>query len=251
MPNRDFIDDDLVQRRDDISRIKMGPGDDPSRGRPEAAAPGAGNARGVSELDLPLMARHKQTIDLQAAQNAQEIERLRQMQEDLERERRELDDARRKQVDFIKGKQELSGHLAQSLVTLERNELKAAQTAELLQSTRRRFRDLLEELTAIHEEAWTDDTVREEIARALVKIEDARMEYNKSMARVDAVGGGAESSSAGEVHRPVIFEDAAMHHEPERGFGHWFIVGLAASLPLMLTLVALAILFMMHGSGLL
>ena len=250
MPNRDFIDDDLVQRRDDITRIKMGPGDEPARTRVEPTPDAA--ARGATELDLPLMARHKQAIDLQTAQNAQEIERLRQLQEDLEREKRDLEDARRKQADFIKGKQELSSHLAQTLVALERNELKAAQTAELLQSTRRRFRELLEDISSIHEEAWTDDTVRSEIAQALVKIEDARMEYNKSMARVDAVAGPPAAAPAGDaVHRPVIFEEPSVHHEAERTFGHWFMVGLAASLPLILTLVALAVLLLMHQSGML
>ena len=244
MPNRDFIDHDLYTPREEVARVRMGPGDEPAPPHAEAMASDVG--RGVSELNLPLMARHKQALDQQAAMNAQEIERLRQMQEDLEREKRELEDARRKQADFVKGRQEIAEHLNQSLVMIERNELKAAQVAELLQDTRTRFRAMLDEIASIRDEEWTDETVRERIKEALVRIDDVRMEYNKSMARVEAVLGGEDR--AGE-HKPVIFEEHSVPAEPERPLGRWLLIGLVVSLPLIATLVVLTILFLMHSSG--
>ncbi|MBM4156284.1 MAG: hypothetical protein FJ221_14835 [Lentisphaerae bacterium] len=247
MPNRDFIDHDLYTPREEIARVKMGPGDEPAP--PHAEMLATEGTRGVSELNLPLMARHKQAIDQQAAQNAQEIERLRQMQEDLEREKRELEDARRKQADFVKGRQEILDHLNQSLVMMERNELKAAQVAELLQNTRTRFRSMLDEISAIHEEEWTDDNVRERIKDALVRIDDIRMEYNKSMARVEAVTGG-EDRPGEPHHAPVIFDDRRSSPAPERTLGSWFTIGLVVSLPVILTLVVLTALFLMHSAGL-
>lgn len=249
MANRDFIDDDLIKPRDELNRIKMGPADEPARpGRAEAPAEGVG--RSVSDLDLPLMARHKHVIDTEAAMTTEKLERLRQQQEDLERQKRELEEARRKQMDFLKGKQELIEHLTQSLVTLERNEIKASQMAELLQGTRTRFRTMLDEIKAIHEDEWSDADVREEISKALVRIDDARIEYNKSMARLDAVMGAEEKSGVGE-HRPVIFEDSTLHHEVEHGFGHWFFIGVAVTLPLILALAVLfVVVYFMRAAGL-
>ena len=246
MPNRDFIDDDLVKPREDLNRIRMGPADEPARAHPDAPAP-EGPSRSVSDLDLPLMARHKQTLDTQAAHTAEEIERLHRLQEDLEGEKRQLEDARKKQQDFVKGRRELVEHLHQSMITLERNELKASQLAELLQSTRLRFRAMLEEITTIREEAWNDNNVREEIGKALVRIDDARMDYNKAMARLEAVGG--DERAGGEPHRPVIFEESSPHRETERGFGHWVLIGVAVSLPLIVTLAVLMVLFLMHSNG--
>ncbi len=238
MSTRDFMDDDLIPQRGDLNQIRMGPGDvPPTRGEPAASGPG--------DLDLPLMTRHKQQMDAEAAQAAERLERLRQAQEDLERKKRELEDARRKQMDFLKGKQELVEHLAQSLATLERGELRATQMAEAYQNTRRAFRGLLDEISAIDEESWNDANVREEISIALGRINEARMEYNKAMARIEAMA-GTESSAGEGGHKPIIFEEPSAAPET-KGFGHWLLIGLAVSIPLVVLIsilffVALAIL---------
>lgn len=231
MSPRDFIDDDLVQPRSDLNQIRMGPGDAPA-GRGEPAL-----SHGASDLDLPLMTRHKQQIDAESAQAAERLERLRQMQEDVERKKRELEEARRKQQDFIKGKEELVGHLTQSLASIERNELRATQMVEVFHNTRQVFRGLLEEVTGIDEESWGEDRVREEVSMALGRINDARMEYNKAMARIEALMN--QDAPGGEGHKPILFEDAPAHAE-ERGFGYWLSVGLAVTLPLA---VVIAVLF--------
>lgn len=232
MSTRDFMDDDLIPQRGDLNQIRMGPGDvPPTRGEPVSSGPG--------DLDLPLMTRHKQQIDAEAAQAAERLERLRQAQEDLERKKRELEDARKKQLDFLKGKQELVEHLSQSLATLERSELRATQMAEAYQNTRRAFRGLLDEISAIDEESWNDANVREEISIALGRINEARMEYNKSMARIEAMA-GPETAAGEGGHKPIIFEEPAAARE-EKGFGHWLLVGLAVSLPLVVLISILLI----------
>ncbi|MBP7275138.1 MAG: hypothetical protein KBA51_02925 [Kiritimatiellae bacterium] len=241
MSPRDFMDDDLVPQRGDLNQIRMGPGGAPA-GRGDAASPGPG------DLDLPLMTRHKQQMDAEAAQAAERLERLRQAQEDLERKKRELEEARRKQMDFIKGKQDLVEHLSQSLATLERNELRATQMAEAYQNTRRTFRGLLDEISAIDEESWNDANVREEISLALGRINEARMEYNKSMARIEAMSGTEAASGEGGL-KPVIFEEPLAEHE-SRGFRHWLVVGLAVSLPLAVVLCVLfAVAFVLLRGG--
>jgi uncharacterized membrane protein YccC len=189
------------------------------------------------------MSRHKQHLDAEAAQTAEKLERLRQAQEDLERKKRELEDARRKQLDFIKGKQELVEHLSQSLASLERNELRATQMVEVFQNTRRTFRAMMEEISGIDEAAWNDETVRDEISVALGRINDARMDYNKAMARIDALT--SANQPQGEGHAPIIFEEPSASREPEHGFRHWMMIGVAVSLPLALLLATLFVIGVM------
>ena len=228
---RDFIDDDLVQTRGDLNQIRMGPGDVPST-RGDPAAP-----RTAGDLDLPLMTRHKQHLDEESAKTAQQLERLRQMQDDTERKKRELEEARRKTNDFLKGRQELLEHLTQSITTLERNELRATQMTETFKNTSEVFRSMLNEISSINEEKWSDASAREEISVALGRINEARMEYNKAMTRIDVLMG--QDQQPGESHKPMLFEDASLQYGESRGFGYWLKVGLAVSLPLALVLAAL------------
>lgn len=235
MPNRDFIDGDLLKPRDAGGQIRLGPAAD-------ASAPAAG-AGGVGDLELPLIARHKKQVEAEAAQKAQEIERLRQLQENLEREKRELEEIRRKQTDYEHGKKEMLERLQQSLVALERHELRAAQLADLLQNARKRFKEMEGQLLAIKEDDWPEASVREELVKALALVEDARMEYNRTMARIEALMG---DQSKGGATPAVVFESGATRAPTERTFVQWMLIGLAASLPLIIALAILAAIWLLR-----
>jgi chromosome segregation ATPase len=239
MSGTDFFDDDLVRQRDSAKRIKMGPGDEPAE--PMSGATSDLGGRGLGELNLTRMARHRKEVDNQASVATQELDRLRKRQEQLEAEKRELEDLRRKQEDFERGKRDMLDHLKHSLVGLERREVETQRLAELLSSSRTRFRELLEDLESIKEEAWSEDMVREELGKSLVVIEDARTEYNKAMAKIEASkGDGATPASAQPA---VLFEERYQAHEEEKSFSHWVKVGLAVSLPLIASMVLIAIVF--------
>lgn len=248
MPNNDFFDEDLVKQRDSARRIKLGPTDEPV-----ATVGDLSNdevpVRPVSDFNLTRMAKHKQEVDDQVVTAMQELERLRKRAEDLEQEKRDLEESRRKHEEYERGKRELTERFSQSLVSLEKDELQAERLSELLGTTRKRFKALLAEVEALNEEAWPEEDFREELGKALVILEDARMEYNKAMSKIDAVTGG-EHKASGE-HPPVIFEEGRTAHEPEKPFGFWLKVGLAASLPLIVVLVAItALFFILHINGL-
>ena len=68
-----------------------------------------------------------------------------------------------------------------------------------------------------------------------------RLEYNKSVAKIDAINTAAPAAgNASNVHPAVIFEEGRRHDdEPEKNFGYWLKVGLAITLPLIITLFAL------------
>ena len=239
MSGTDFFDDDLIRQRDSAKRIRMGPGDEPSE--PMGGDSSEPGGRGVGELNLTRMARHRKEVDNQASVATQELDRLRKRQEQLEMEKRELEELRRKHEDYSRGKREVMDHLKRSLVGLERREMETQRLAELLGSTRNRFRQLLDDIESIKDESWPEDRVRDELAGSLVIIEEARSEYNKAMAKIEASKG--ETAAQGAAQQAVLFEERFSSGEEEKSFSHWMKIGLAASLPLAVVMVLIAILF--------
>ncbi len=248
MPGRDFFDGDLYARREELPRVKMGPADEPP---PPESASGTEGGRAVSDLNLPLMVRHKQALEEQETQRAQELERLRRIAAELEREKREIEEARTTQESFLRGRQELLERLTQSIVSIERRELQAVQTAELLQSARTRFRAMLEEIQSIREEEWTEETIREKLREALARVDELRMEFNKTMARIEAVLGATaepQGTTGSAPLPPVVPVGPPMAPlRVERSLREWFIIGLMVSLPAIITAIVLVAVLMARG----
>lgn len=231
----DFFDDDLVKQRGSTRRARGA--DAPDAAGDAEVMP----ARQVSDLNLSRMAKHKEVVEENVSVAAQELERLRQKQENLEKEKRELEELRKKQTEYERGKREIVDRLAQTLITLEKEELHAEKMLETLGATRKRFRTWLSDIENINEEEWGDQRFRDELSRALARIEDVRMEYNKAMAKIETLS-REEQQSPGVRNEPVIFEESRFSQAEERGFAYWLKVGCAISLPLIVTLVILWIL---------
>lgn len=247
MPGTDFFDDDLVRQRS-AARAPV-----PSRADDAVETLGQGGAaddvpvRAISDLNLTRMARHKHQVTEQSSVALQELERLKKRQEELEQEKRELEDLRRKHDDFDRGKREMTDHLKRSLVSLEREEVEYGRLVEQLAATRKRFKALLGQLEEIKEESWAEEEIREQLNRSLGIIEDTRMEYNKALGKIDAVKGG-EKAPAGTASAPsaILYEDRAPTED--KPFSFWLKVGLAVSMPVVVTLAVLALLFMLGAS---
>ena len=250
MANTDFFDDDLVKQRDAAKRIKLGPGDEPVGTLGSMPSSDEVPVRPVSDFNLTRMAKHKQDMDEQVVTAMQELERLRARQENLEKEKRELEEIRRKQEEYERGKREMVERFNQSLLTLEKDELQATRLAELLGATRARFKTLLADVQSLNDELWSEDQFRDELNKAITVIEDARMEYNKSMSRIDTLTGPAKPG--GVPHQPVIFEEGRFGSEqPDKSFGHWVKIGFAVSLPLIVVIVVVTVVILiLRSSGL-
>ena len=240
MPNTDFFDDDLNRVEDAERRSKLSSKDVMRVGNEGTAAEGV-PVKSVSDFALTRMTKHKQELDLKVSGANEELEKLRKRQEDLDRQRKDLEDLRKKQDDYTHGKREMMDRLTQSLVTIEKEEIAASRLAELLSATRKRFKGMLGEIQAVDEEGWPEEGFRDELNKASTLVEDVRLEYNKSVAKIDAINTAAPApGSAPNVHPAVIFEDGRRHDdEPEKNFGYWLKVGLAITLPLIITLFAL------------
>jgi hypothetical protein len=240
MPNRDFFDDDLNRVEDAERRSKLAAGDVTRVGNEGAAAEGV-PVKSVSDFALTRMTKHKQELDLKVSGANEELEKLRKRQGDLDRQRKDLEDLRKKQDDYTHGKREMMDRLMQSLVTIEKEEIAASRLAELLSATRKRFKAMLGDLQSIDEEGWPEEAFRDELNKSSTLVEDVRLEYNKSVAKIDAISTAAPvTGGESAVHPAVIFEEGRRHdEEPEKNFGYWLKVGLAITLPLIITLFAL------------
>ena len=217
MSNTDFFDDDLHKP--------------PPPAEPVAPAPEPADTGRIRDPGMARISRHRDQLESQVATAAKEIERLRQKQEDLEAERRSLEEIRRKQDEYLRSKKAIVQKLNQSLYSLEREEVKATQLVDLYTSTRRSFRTLLDDVQSVDETAWEKDRLGEEVTHALDRVSAVRVEVAKSLARLDAMGGTSAVEGQGEGAEGA---DGAASKPSGHGFGHWVKVGFAVGLPVAL-----------------
>ncbi|MDR0994284.1 MAG: hypothetical protein LBN38_06975 [Verrucomicrobiota bacterium] len=236
----DFFDDDLARQRKAALKIKLdGEGADaprdgyipPSRDLPN---------RPIGDLTLSPLARHKQEVTDQMVDKAQELGRLRARQEELERERRTLEELRHKQEAFDVGRREMKDRLSESLVRMEKEQLQSERLTQMLEETRRLFRERMADVTALNEEDWEDEDLLDELSQALSVLENIRSDYNKAMARLDAVQPHAAVAASAPA---LACEDAPARTAQAQSFRYWLKAGLAFTLPLMVTWLVAVLIF--------
>lgn len=230
---RDFFDDDLLESDDR---------EEPAVGGQETVPVSA-----ISEAGLKRMAQQRSQLTTQAAGTAEEIERLRMRQEDLEREKEHIKKLAQKQEAYQEGKRDIITKLETSVIVAEKEQNRATRMAELLSETRANFTDLLAELKAIDESGWNDDEYEVQLDRANVLVENALKDYRKSIARIDAVGWTSDSEVVAHVSPEV---GAGSNNTARIGFLRWIAIGFAVSLPVLLLIAGLFIAWL-YFSGLL
>ncbi len=211
----DFFDEDLVDAAPAAKQeteVPVGP--------PVEPLTGAGQMR---------MVRQKEELTTQVADAVKEMEELRMRQEQLERERNDLQDLARRQDDYEDAKAEIMGHLSRSILHLERDEQQANRYAELMAVMRERFKDTLEELRGINEAGWSKDAFQTELNKALVLVEEARSVYRRGIAKIDAENWHQVQEGA---EQPTVLARSEGRGGLPRRFGFWLRAGLAFSIPM-------------------
>ncbi|MCC5847024.1 MAG: hypothetical protein JJU29_02940 [Verrucomicrobia bacterium] len=212
----DFVDEDLTRRTVGVDGMI-----DPIA------------ARRAAESNLERMSRQRDRLEDQVATTAQELERLRQRRENLEAQKKSLEEIRALQADFLKEKKSIGQRLHQSQVLLEKEEIRTARLTDLYTDSRSIFAGLQDRLEELDENEWEEENFDEDLARAHDQLKGLKMEFNKTLARLDALGWTPEAAAASEAEDEVV---------DERGFTGWMLVGLAVGLPIALLLGATAIL---------
>jgi len=231
MSDTDFFEQNVVERRS--TKGAGGPAAmDVVRPVGAEALPN----RPVSDLNLARMTRHREEMNSQVASAKLEIEKLKLRQNALEREKQNVEELGQQQEAYEGGKQQLIDRLSASLVSLEKLEEQAVRMSELYAGARERFVEMRKEVQRINDSTWSDQDFRQELGKALVRIDEIRKEYVRTQAVIEAAGGPSEgavkSAPAGGA------EDDALE---TAGFGVWLQRGLAFCLPLIVALLAAAL----------
>jgi hypothetical protein len=220
----DFFDDDLTKTDDSWQGDE-----DESHGIP---------VRPISDASISRMVRQKEEMANQVSGAVKQIERLRIKQVELEKEKGQIEELTRKQDEYERSKTDIMKKLEQGIILIQKEEVQARRMLELLSETLTRFKNSLEELREIEEQAWSDENFHVELNRAMVRVDIARTDYQKALARIDAMSW--HKAAAGRKQSDLINE-VSRELSKEKSFGFWVKVGFAMTLPLgILVLVLVA-----------
>jgi hypothetical protein len=181
----------------------------------------------------------REQLEARVGETQQRLLELKRVQEELERERATLEEARRRRTEFHSGREEMLQHLTRGIGLLEESEFGARRDAEQMAKTLGELRDALIKLQTLNDQTWTQDTYSVELTRALTTIENARMEWNAAQLKWPVL-----SRSGTEPGDPAS-EAAAVDGTSltSMSFGQLCRLGLALTWPLAaVALVALSVL---------
>ena len=136
-------------------------------------------------------------LDAKVGDAQARLAELKRAQEELERERAGLEEARRRQNEFQTGREEMAHHLTRGLGLLDEAEFAARRDAEQMAKSIAGLRDALAKVQAINQEAWNRDNWNVELTRALTTIENARMEWNTARLKWPALGDNLPAPATG------------------------------------------------------
>jgi len=180
-------------------------------------------------------------LDDQVQKAQEQLIQLKRQQDFIEKQKRELEELSRRQEQFQHGKTEMIEHFTRALVILERQDHDAQKRVEQLRSIHESFNQHLAILESINPKAWENSDINKELSRALSAVEDARAEYTRSRAIISA-----------EVNEDILAAqsspDAAGHYgQPPQDFLYWLKSGFAFTLPLLVLILGIALLFILRS----
>ncbi len=160
----------------------------------------------------------------------EQLLQLRQQQEALERQKRELEALGQRQAGFETAREEASQQLSRALVALEREQYEADRQVVHLRACREKLERQATMLESLDPARWAKADLPRELTRAEAAVQEAEAELGRTRARVNAEQGR-------EVLAPAPSPSGGLPVE-RLGFGYWLKAGLAFTLPLILALAA-------------
>ena len=138
----------------------------------------------------------REELDSQLTATQQDLAKLREAQEQLERAKAAIEEMRRRRGEFQTGREEMLQNLLRGVALLEQAEMNLRRDALQMGRTLEGLRGALGNVQGLNEQTWTDTTWETELSRALAAIENARMEWNQARLAWSVLEEG--SASAGQ-----------------------------------------------------
>jgi hypothetical protein len=166
-------------------------------------------------------------LDSQVQKAQEQLLFLKRQQDNIERQKRELEELSLKQEQLQIGRTEMIEKFTRALVYIEREESESQRREEMLRSARENFTLHLDYFKNLDLRAIEGGDVRDELTRAMSALDDAKNVYNKTIPRI-----GAHDTDHSEAAVEVGY---SAHYASETGgkdFVYWLKVGIAFTLPL-------------------
>jgi hypothetical protein len=190
----------------------------------------------------PARAPTREEVEARVGDMHTKLAELRRAQEELERERADLEETRRRQAEFTKGRQEMEQHLTRGVGLLEEAEFAARRDAEQMAKALIDLREALAKMQAVQEESWTKDNFNTELTRALTAVENARMEWNSARLKF-AVLNQETIQSPTATPAPENFAPELLR---ERSYAELCKMGLALTWPVALVGTVIVLVMLLH-----
>lgn len=136
------------------------------------------------------------TGKLQEAQS--QIEKLQQQQAEVERQKQELEEINAAKEDFLQGQVEMHEKLSTAVTAMDREIFATRQELDELEQTRICFADHLEKINQLNPDGWNNESLRQDLTRAISVLDLAEDEYEQAVAHftgsrsASVFGGGSK-----------------------------------------------------------
>lgn len=158
---------------------------------------------------------------------------LRHRQQELEKQKDELEELRIRQEKFVKGRVDVVEKLNRCLTRLDRETFQVRKRTEQLEHAKESFNRHLDIIDNLTPENWSRANLRDELLKATSALDDAEQDYHGVIARL--------SLSKTSTNESVENNDSSTTSSPlMRGdFEAWLKAGFAFTLPLVLASIIL------------
>lgn len=166
------------------------------------------------------------TGKLQEAQN--QLEKLQQQQAEVERQKYELQELNEQKEEFLHGQMDINERLNTAVTAMDREIFAAKQELEELEQARICFADHLEKINQLNPDGWNNESLKQDLARAISVLDLAEDEYEQAVAHFS---GGRNASIFGASPKPKRASSGANQSSE---FSNMLKNGLAFNLPVVL-----------------
>ncbi len=166
-------------------------------------------------------------LNLQIEQAQRSLMEHERQLDDINRQKIFLEDIKRKQIQLDEGLRVVSENLNRGLVVLEGQEHQMRKEIEQVQFVRHAFEEQIQLVRQINPHQWNSKNPSEELTRALAILDQARLIYEQSRSKIDALRSLHDDSS----------NQGDSSSDSSRGsFMDKVITGFAFSLPLLIAM---------------
>ena len=173
-------------------------------------------------------------LNLQIEQAQRSLMEHERQLDDINRQKVFLEDIKRKQIQLDEGLRIVSENLNRGLVVLEGQEHQMRKEIEQVEFVRNAFEEQIQLVRHINPHQWNSKNPSDELTRALAILDQARLVYEQSRSKIDALRSLHDGSS----------EEGASASGPNGSFTHKVMTGFAYSLPLIIAISLLILIIL-------